>query len=109
MMNLYPSGPSSVRSSVAQAASGTIITVQTAANGTSFATFGSQACTALDIINNTGFTLEIQRGGAGSVLTLLTGQARLMVGITNANQIGVRRSDQSTAQITVTAEAYTVA
>lgn len=86
-----------------------IITVQTAANGTSFAAFPSQSCTALDIINNTGFAIEIQLGGSGPAITLLTGQSRMMIGINNANQIGVRRADQSSAQLTVVAQAFTVA
>jgi hypothetical protein len=38
-------------------------------------------------------------------MPLQSGQARLFVGITNANQIGVRRVDQSNSQVAVSAEA----
>jgi hypothetical protein len=41
-------------------------------------------------------------------MTILSGSSRLVVGITNANQIDVRRVDTSNTQITVPAEAITI-
>lgn len=76
-----------------------------AAGGVTFVTFPPQACTALDVVNVTGTTIEVQRGGAGVAIPLLSGQARLFVGVTNANQLGIRRVDQSANQVTVQAEA----
>ena len=87
------------------ATSATILSATTAAGGTTFVAFGSQACSALDVVNNSGVTIEIRRDGAGVAIPLLPGQARLFVGIANANQLGVRRLDQSTTQVTVHGEA----
>lgn len=83
----------------------TILTAQTQATGTNWTTFGSQACSALDLVNNTGTTIEYRRGGTGSGMTIPSGGSRLIVGITNADQISVRRVDTSNVQVTVQAEA----
>ena len=96
-----------VNSSVPTATSGTILTQTT--NGTTgslFVLFAAQTCTALDIVNNTGVTIEYQRSAAGNAMQIPTGTARMVIGITNANQIGIRRTDQSTTQVTVQAEAF---
>jgi len=96
------------RSSVPTSASASIVSVTTAATGTNWTAFGSTACVALDIVNNTGTTIEYRRGGAGSAIPIPSGSARLVVGITNANSIEVRRVDTSNTQVTVTAEAIVV-
>ena len=96
------------RSSVPTAASATILTLTTAATGTDWTAFGSTACVALDIVNNTGTTIEYRRGGAGNTIPILSGSSRMIVGITNANSIEVRRVDTSNTQVTVTAEALVV-
>lgn len=83
-----------------------IVSVQTAAVGTDYAAFASTACTALDIVNNTGTAIEYRRGGAGETIEIPNGAARLILGITNANQIDVRRVDTSNTQVTVRAEAF---
>lgn len=59
----------------------------------SFAVFPDQACTELEVFNDQRVPIEFQRNGAGAVITLLAGQRRRFAGITNANQIGFRRSD----------------
>lgn len=82
-----------------------ILTVQTAAIGTNWTAFGSQACAALDIVNETGTVIEYRRDGAGSAMPIGISVSRLVTGITNANQISVRRRDTSNTQVTVTAEA----
>ena len=82
-----------------------VMTAQTQATGTNWTTFAAQACDALDLVNNTGTSIEYRRNGAGSAMVLADKSARLIVGITNANQIQVRRVDTSNTQVTVQAEA----
>jgi hypothetical protein len=96
------------RSSVPTSASASIISVTTAATGTNWTAFASTACVALDIVNNSGTTIEYRRGGTGSSIPIPSGSARLVVGITNANTIDVRRVDTANTQVTITAEAIVV-
>jgi hypothetical protein len=98
----------SVKSSIPVVTSVTILSLQTNATGTSWVTFGSQTCNALDIVNNTGTTLDYRRGGAGNSISIPSGSSRMVIGITNANSIDIRRNDTSNTQVTVTAEAITV-
>jgi hypothetical protein len=93
--------------SVPLAGSATILTLTTNATGTTWTAFGSQACNALDLTNSTSVAIEYRRGGAGNAMQVLSGASRLIVGITNANQIEVRRVDTSNTQITIQAEALT--
>lgn len=86
----------------------TIVALATAGSGTGYVTFGSLACTSLDIINNTGTDIEVRRGGAGSTLIIRDGYSRLMQGISNANAIQLRRKDLSVTPVTVSAEGYAV-
>jgi len=85
-------------------ATGGITSAQTQAVGTGWTTFASQACVTMDIVNYTGVDIEYRRGGAGSTMRVLNNSARTIDGITNANQIGVRRVDQSNTQVTVAGE-----
>lgn len=82
-----------------------ILTVQTTAAGTTWATFPARACNSLDIVNNSGAAIEYRRNGAGNSIVIPDGSSRLLIGITNANQIQVKRLDNSVTQVTVTAEA----
>jgi hypothetical protein len=100
--------PVPVRSSIPVVTSVTIVSLQTNATGTTWVTFGSQTCNALDIVNNTGTTLDYRRGGAGNSIPIPSGSSRMVIGITNANSIDIRRHDTSNTQVTVTAEAITV-
>lgn len=70
--------------------------------------FGNQACTSLDIVNDSTVTIEYLRAGESIYIPIQAGGARLVQGITNANQISIRRKDQSTTSITFSAEAFTV-
>jgi hypothetical protein len=83
-----------------------ILALQTAATGANYAVFASTACTSLEIINLTGVDLEYRRSGAGETFPLPANSSRTVLGLTNANQIGVRRIDQSNTQVTVKAEAF---
>lgn len=82
------------------------VNITTAANGTDFIAFGNLGAEMLDITNDTGADLEYRRNGAANTFPLLNGQSRLIQGITNTNQISVRRTDTGTAQVKVKAEAF---
>lgn len=82
-----------------------IVSVQTPNPGSGFAGFADIPCDALDIVNSTGTAIEYRRNGAGGTIQVPNGGSRLVAGITNANQVQVRRVDQSNTQVTLTAEA----
>jgi len=94
--------------SVPGAVSVTIMSLTTAATGTNYTAFSSQTCHALDIVNTSSVSIEYRRGATGNTMTILSGSSRLVTGITNANQIDVRRTDTSNTQITIPAEAITI-
>lgn len=100
--------PLSTRPSVPYASSVTILSAQTNATGTNWTAFGSAVCTAIDITNNTGIDIEYRRNGAGTTYPIPAKTARLIIGISNANQIEIRRIDQNNNQITIYAEAIAV-
>lgn len=100
------SGRVPVLSSIPTVTSGTILSLTTNATGTTYTAFASQVCTALDIVNNTGVTIEYRRGAAGIAMQIPNGAARMVIGITNANQIDVRRTDTSNITVTIQAEAF---
>jgi len=95
-------------SSVPGAVSATILSLTTAATGTNYTAFSSQTCQSLDIVNTSSVAIEYRRGGAGNTMTILSGSSRLVVGITNANEVSVRRVDTSNTQITIPAEAIVI-
>ena len=84
-------------------ASGGNLSVTTAATGTNYTAFGSQACKQLTISNQSGVTIEVRQGGAGVAFQIPTAAFYTFFGITNANQLDVRRVDTSNTQVTVTA------
>lgn len=100
------SGRFTTLSSVPVASTGTILALTTNATGTTYTAFASQACTSLDIVNNTGTTIEYRRNGAGVAMQIPTGAARMVIAITNANQVDVRRTDTSNTTVTLQAEAF---
>lgn len=83
-------------------------TATSPSSGTAFATLATVTCSMVDIINTTGVDLEVRRGGAGLTLVIQAGQSRMIQGITNANQIQLRRVDLVATTVIVPAEAYTV-
>ena len=95
-------------SSVPGAVSSTILSLTTAATGTNYTAFSWQTCQSLDIVNTSSVAIEYRRGATGNAMTILSGSSRLVVGITNANQIDVRRVDTSNTQITIPAEAIVI-
>lgn len=79
------------------------IALQTDAAGTDFVAFSSQACTQLTIVNDTGVNVEVKQGSGTIYLPVISNMAYKFEGITNANQLSVRRFDQNVAQVTVKA------
>jgi hypothetical protein len=96
------------RGAVAQATSATILSLQTSVTGANFVTFSAQACDSLDLINTTGTAIEYRRGGAGNTVVVPTNASRLIVGLANANEISLRRVDNSNTTVTLKAEAIVV-
>ncbi len=84
----------------------TIMTLATSGTGANYTPFAPQVCTALDIVNNTDTTIEYRRGATGNAMQIPTGTARMVIGITNASQVEVRRTDTSGTSVTVHAEAF---
>jgi len=79
------------------------LAVTTNATGTTYTAFASQACKQLTISNQSGVVIEVRQGGGGVALQIPTGAFYTFFGITNANQLDVRRVDVSNTQITITA------
>lgn len=79
------------------------VSAQTTALGTTYQAFGSQACKQLTVSNQTGTTIEVQQGGTGVGFEIPTGAMMPFYGLSNANALGIRRKDQATTQVTVTA------
>jgi hypothetical protein len=79
------------------------ISVQTAATGTNYTAFASQVCKQLTLSNQSGVTIEVRQGAAGVALQIPTGAFYTFFGITNANQLDVRRVDTQNTQVTITA------
>lgn len=88
---------------VPQLSSGGHLAAQTAAGGTAYTAFGAQACKQLTIFNGTGVDIGVTVGGAGVEVPVLAGTYYTFFGLTNANQLSVRRVDNSTTQVTVAA------
>lgn len=88
--------------------SSVFMSATTSATGATYVAFSSQACTIIDIDNRTTVQIEVQKDGAGVAVLIPVGTVRSFSGITNANQLAIRRVDQSNTQVSVTAEAITV-
>lgn len=81
--------------------SGGNLSVQTAATGANWTVIGAQACKQLTLVNNTGTKIEFRQGGAGVGVVVFDQSGFTIYGITNANQIEIRRVDQANTQVTV--------
>lgn len=79
------------------------LSAQTAATGTNWTAYGSQACKQLTLSNQTGSMIEVRQGGAGVGFQIPTGAFYTFFGLTNANQLEIRRVDTLNTQLTVTA------
>lgn len=81
--------------------------VQTSATGSSYVVLASAAASQVTLINTTGKDLEVRRGGAGVALPVPDGSYWTFRGVANANELGVRRIDQSNVQLTAVYELET--
>lgn len=87
---------------VVQAAA--LISVATSGSGSTYVAFESVACKQLTILNHSGTSLEVLRDGAGVALDLPDIAYWSFRGLTNANQISLRRADHSGTTVTIKAE-----
>lgn len=79
------------------------ISVSTAVSGTGYTAFGGQACKQITICNGSGIDIGVTVGGAGVEVPVFAGTYMTFFGLTNANQLHVRRVDTGTVQVPVTA------
>jgi hypothetical protein len=79
------------------------ISATTAASGTGYTAFAAQACKQLTICNGSGVDIGVTVGGAGVEVPVFTGTYMTFFGITNANQLSIRRVDTATVQVAVAA------
>ena len=70
---------------------------EVATNGANYAAFAAQVCRQATIVNDTGFTILVRQGGAGTGLPIRDGLAFSFLGITNLNQLSVKRKDDGAA------------
>jgi len=96
-----------VKSSTPTAATGVMVAVTTNSPGTTYATLPAQVCTSLEIFNDTGVSLDILRPAATIPYRLADGRLKNFMGITDASQLRVKRTDSGPTQVTVNAEAIT--
>lgn len=82
-----------------------ILGTTSAGNGAAFVPFPNFPCKQISPVNLSGTDIDIRREGDDVWLTMVSGMFWTFRGITNANQISLRRSDQSTNQISLVAEA----
>lgn len=83
--------------------SGGHLSVSTAVSGTGYTAFAAQVCKQLTICNGSGVDIGVTVGGAGVEVPVFAGTYMTFFGITNTNQIHVRRVDTGTVQVPVTA------
>lgn len=80
----------------------------TAAVGTTFTAFTSNLCNGVDVVNSSGTALEFIIDNAGLSAYLPDNSGTWIGGITNSNQISIRRVDTSNTQVTITARAISI-
>jgi hypothetical protein len=82
--------------------------VQTpAAGGAAFQILSDRPCVAVTVTNpptNAGVNIDIQLNGAGNVVTIGPGVSKMIYGLNNAKEVGVRRTDGAVTQVPVQAE-----
>jgi hypothetical protein len=73
-------------------------------NGSTYTAYANQVCSQLTISNDSLATnIDVIQGGSGAAFEVLSGTYYTFFGLTNANQISVRRNDQSTTPIVISA------
>ncbi|MDO8595266.1 MAG: hypothetical protein Q7R45_01450 [Sulfuricaulis sp.] len=87
--------------------SSAIQTFTTANPGSGWTALATVACHEVAVVNNTGTDLEFRRGGAGTALVVPDGAGWVFESLANANELQIRRVDQSNTQVTQTYEVTT--
>jgi hypothetical protein len=96
-------------STVEQSNNARTTSVATLSSGSGYASFPDVPCQQMDLINNSGTTVEYLRSfpsGQTIAIPVITASSRLIVGLRNASEISVRRTDLSVTPVTVIAECF---
>lgn len=82
---------------------GKFLNLETSATGTEFVAFADVKCHALNVLNLTGTSLTFQyvNDDDETDFVLPHGMAYAFRGLNNANQLKVKRTDESDAQVTI--------
>ena len=87
-----------------QVSSSQMIQVQTAANGTSWASFPVAPCQTITIYNQTGVRIRVGLDSSPTIYTVLEPDMGIPLATpNNSSNVRVKRDDESTTQVTVTA------
>ena len=84
-----------------------ILSVTTANPGSNFTAYPSYVCNTLVLLNYTDYALDARLNGAGNAITIPALQTYRFTGLTNANQVSIRRNDQNNTPLTLNSEALT--
>jgi len=84
-------------------ATGGNLQLQTAATGSNWVDFSAQTCKQLTVSNQSDATIEVRQGGAGVGFQIPKTAFYTFFGVSNANQLSIRRVDQANTQIAITA------
>lgn len=74
-------------------------------DGSSYTALNNFEANEVTIVNDSDADIEVQRNGSGVGLIVPAGERYTFLYLQNANDLGVRRKDQTTTQVTVTYEA----
>jgi len=75
--------------------------VSTSAVGATFVALTTAAAERVTVVNDTGTDLELRQGGAGVAIPVFAGSFFTFDGVTDADDLEVRRVDLNNAQVTV--------
>jgi hypothetical protein len=75
--------------------------ISTSSTGNQWQALANQACKYVSLQNVSDADVDIQRNGTGAIWTLSAGYGKTFRGITNANQLAIRKSDQSNTRVTL--------
>lgn len=75
--------------------------VSTDSNGSTWVTLPSGACRAVDLVNPSDTAIAYRRNATGELMVVLPVSTRGIIGITNSNQIQIRRLDQANTVTTI--------
>lgn len=80
---------------------GSITQIQTAATGTSYTTLATLSCYQVCFSNNTGQDISVRYVGQTIPIVVFAGTMMTFDGITNTNQLEIKRTDSSNSQVTI--------